>query len=59
MGVVITDETIGLMNSLTTLISDLEKQIGLLQNMFVLVLWGTLALLFVMAVAFYIAFRGK
>jgi hypothetical protein len=59
MSVVITGEQIGLIDKLTTLITDLENQIGLLQNEFVLILWGTLALLFIMAVAFYIAFKGR
>jgi len=59
MSVVITGEEIGLINKLNTLITNLENQIGLLQNEFVLILWGTLALLFIMAVAFYIAFKGR
>ena len=59
MSVIITGEEIGLINKLNTLITNLENQIGLLQNEFVLILWGTLALLFIMAVAFYIAFKGR
>ncbi|MCI4463690.1 MAG: hypothetical protein JHC30_05935 [Caldisericum sp.] len=59
MHVVITGEQIGLINKLTTLITDLENQIGLLQNEFVIMIWGVLALLFIMAVAFYIAFKGR
>jgi len=59
MSVVITGEEIGLIDKLNTLITNLENQIRLLQNEFVLVLWGTLALLFIMAVAFYIAFKGR
>jgi len=59
MSVIITGEEIGLIDRLNTLITNLENQIRLLQNEFVLVLWGTLALLFIMAVAFYIAFKGR
>ena len=59
MSVIITGEEIGLINKLNTLITNLENQIGLLQNEFVLILWGALALLFIMAIAFYVAFKGR
>jgi hypothetical protein len=54
---------------LTDALASLESRLSILQgytltlqdyitNQFVFVVWGTLALLFIMAIAFYFLFRG-
>jgi uncharacterized membrane protein len=45
--------------SMVTTLEQLQLQIDILKNMFVFIIWGSLALMFIMAVAFYIAFRGS
>jgi hypothetical protein len=71
--VVIIGEEIGLMTAINSLIVSMESltvsmsstllqlqvQIDVLKNMFVFVIWGSLALMFIMAVCFYVAFRGS
>lgn len=49
----------GLTVSMVTVLSQLQLQIDILKNMFVFVIWGSLALMFLMGVGFYIVFRGK
>jgi len=49
-------------SQLTDALASLESRMQALQdyvsNGFVFVVWGTLALLFIMAIAFYFLFRG-
>jgi hypothetical protein len=39
--------------------SKLESLEAYIQNQFVLMLWGTLAICFIMAIAFYLLFTGR